>query len=270
MPTTFDALRANPPSGRSTALILDHAAYGSTVLLRGAPVPWVSPADCAGYFGQAQGLLRPDATLVDVGAAYAQHLASRPGLVAAMGARSRTGFALKTLLADDDTAEAVGKLVTVLSETSRQPLVLEVPSPLRWLAQAQLTVGSTTLDNIEPEHGEQASMYVADWLRRFGTLPVTLLALDARRADRAPLAGLPADDLRAYTPLTNVADHFRWELGLRTDQQVTLHTSQARGVIVPDSFWATEGDVPAGDFLFAKVPADAEPERVLARLATLD
>jgi hypothetical protein len=268
MSTTFDALLANPPSGRSTALVLDHAAYGSTVLLRGAPVPWTSPADCASYFGQAQGLLRPDVTLVDVGAAYAQHLASRPGLVAAMAARSRTGYALKTLLADDDIGEAVGKLVTVLSETSRQPLVLEVPSPQRWLAHAQLVSGSTTLDNIEPEHGEQASMYLADWLRRFGTVPVTLIVLDGRRTDRAPLGGLPADDLKAYTPLTNVAHHFRWELGLRTDQHVTHHTSEARGVVLPDSFWTGE-DLPTGDILFGEVPADAEPEAVLARLATL-
>jgi hypothetical protein len=270
MPTTFEALRAKPPSGRSTALILDHAAYGSTVLLRGAPVPWGSPADCASYFGQAQGLLRPDATLVDIGAAYAQHLGSRLELVRAMAARSRTGYALKTLLADDDLAEAVAKLVTVLSETSRQPLVLEVPSPLRWLAHAQLTAGSTALDTIQPEHGEQAAMYVADWLRRFATAPVTMLLLDGRRADRAPLAGLPAEDLEAYSPVVNVAQHLRWELALRTDQQVTLHTSEARGAVLPDSFWASESDVPAGDFLFGEVPADAEPERVLARLATLD
>ncbi|WP_195908138.1 hypothetical protein [Nostocoides sp. HKS02] len=217
-----------------------------------------------------QGLLRPDAILVDVGAAYAQHLASRPGLIAAMGARSRTGFALKTLLGDDDIAEAVGKLVRVLSETSRQPLVLEVPSPLRWLARAQLTSGATSLDTIDTEHGEQASMYLADWLRRFDTLPVTLLVLDGRRADRSTLAGLPADDLSSYAPLANVADHFRWELGLRTDQQVVLRASEARGAVVPDSFWTSEGDVPEGDFLFAEVPADVEPERVLARLATLD
>ena len=107
-------------------MILDHAAFGSHRLLRDRPVPWTEPVACQSYFGQAQSLLRPDATLVDLEAAHAQHLAVRPDLAEAMGARTRTGFALRTLLADRGVATEVAQLVRVLSQTSREPLVLQV------------------------------------------------------------------------------------------------------------------------------------------------
>jgi hypothetical protein len=268
MSTTFDTVLTSPPSGRATALIIDHTAYGTAVLLRGAPVPWSEPAACASYFGQAQGLLRPDTTLVDVGAAYSQHLANRPDLVEAMGARSRTGYALKTLLADDGLADAVVKLVAVLSETSRQPLVLHVPSPLRWLAQAGLDAGGT-LGKIEADHGEQASMYLSDWLRRFSSLPVALVLLDGRRDNDPALAGLPPDDLAAYTPIVNATEHYRWGLGLGTEDQVVVHGSAAVGAVVPPDFWTGSADAPIGDFRFTIVPADVRPEHVLDRLQDL-
>jgi hypothetical protein len=267
MSTKFDDVLSNPPSGRAFPLILDHASYGSTRILRGAPVPWSEPVACQSYFGQAQGLLRPDTTLVDVGAAYDQHLASRPELVDVMGARSRTGYALRTLLADDGLAAAAVRLVEVLGETSRQPVVLQVPAPLRWLALAQARAGNGDLTAIEPDHGESASMYLADWLRRFEQLPVTLLLLDGRRNDDPALSGLVAENLAAYTPVLNAVEHYRWGLALRTDHALDFHRGAA-GAVVPSSFWS-DGVAPQGSALFAEVPADAEPELVLARLAHL-
>lgn len=267
MSTKFDAVLSSPPSGRAVPLILDHASYGSTRILRGAPVPWSKPVECQSYFGQAQGLLCPDTTLVDIGAAYDQRLAARPELVMAMGARSRPGYALKTLLADDDLAAGAIRLVEVLGETSRQPLVLQVPAPLRWLALAQIVTGNSDLSAVEPDHGESASMYLADWLRRFEHMPVTLLLLDGRRDDNPALSGVATENLAAYTPVGNAVDHYRWGLALRTDRELTFHSGQT-GVVVPASFWV-DGVAPAGTALFAEVPADADPEVVLARLAHL-
>ncbi|MCV7228274.1 hypothetical protein [Mycolicibacterium komossense] len=265
--TKFDDVLTSPPSGRSVPLILDHAAYGSTRILRGAPVPWSEPVECQSYFGQAQGLLRPDTTLVDIGAAYDQQLSTRPGLIDAMGARSRTGYALKTLLADDDLTACATRLVEVLGKTSRQPVVLQIPAPLRWLALAQSRCGKSDLTGIEPDHGESASMYLADWLRRFEALPITLLLLDGRRNDDPALTGLVPEDLVAYTPVVNAVEHYRWGLAMRTDDELTFHGG-APGAVVPQSFW-TDGIVPPGRALFAEVPADAEPETVLAQLARL-
>lgn len=267
MSTTFDAVLTSPPSGRAVPLILDHTSYGSARILHGAPVPWADPTRCQSYFGQAQGLLRPDLTLVDVGAAYAQQLAQRPELVEAMGARSRTGYPVRTLLADEALAESVRGLVDVLGSASRLPLALQIPSPLRWLALAQAAAGQPDLTAIEPDHGESAAMYVADWLRRFETCPVALLVLDGRRADDARLDGLVDDDLSTYSPVINAVDHYRWGLALRTDVALELH-GHAPGALVPPSFWAN-GEAPVAKLLLAEIPGDAEPELVLARLAAL-
>jgi hypothetical protein len=269
MSTKFDDVLSNPPSGRTAPLILDHASFGSARLLHGAPVPWSEPVECQSYFGQAQGLLRPDVTLVDLGAAYAQHLAGRPELVEAMGARSRSGYALKTLLADDPLAAAVVGVTRVLAETNRQPLVLQVPAPLRWLALTRMATGQTDVAALELDHGESASMYMADWLRRFGELPVTLLLLDGRRADDPALTDLVDDDLSAYSPLVNAAAHYRWGLALRTDDALELHGSDDDGAVLPPSFWVDE-PAPEARLLLAEIPSAAEPERVLQRLASLD
>jgi hypothetical protein len=268
MSTKFHDLLSSPPSGRAVPLILDHASFGSARLLHGAAVPWSEPVECQNYFGQAQGLLRPDVTLVDVGAAYAHHLASRPALVEAMSARSRVGYALKTMLADDDLANAVAGVARVLAETSRLPLVLQVPAPLRWLALTSAAAGHGDPAALETDHGESASMYVADWLRRVDSLPVALLLLDGRRHDDRALTDVVADDLDAYTPLVNAAHHYRWGLALRTDDQLRLHDSDATGVVLPRSFWVG-GPAPRGSLLLGVVPADAEPEQVLERLASL-
>jgi hypothetical protein len=268
MSTKFHDVLTSPPSGRAVPLILDHVSFGSARLLHGAAVPWSEAVDCQNYFGQADGLLRPDVTLVDVGAAYTHHLAVRPELVEAMGARTRPGYALKTMLADQALADAVIGIVRVLAETSRLPLVLQVPAPLRWLALTSTAAGSGDIAALTVEHGEAASMYLADWLRRIGSLPVALLLLDGRRHDDRALAAVVPDDLASYTPLVNACDHYRWGLGLRTDERLELHGSDAVGVVLPGSFWVDE-QAPHGSLLLGEIPADAEPGQVLERLASL-
>jgi hypothetical protein len=268
MATKFDDVLTSPPSGRAVPLILDHASFGSARLLHGATVPWSEPVECQSYFGQAESLLRPDATLVDIGAAYTHHLAMRPDLAEAMGARGRVGFPLKTMLADDILADSVTGVVRVLAETSRLPLVLQLPAPMRWLALTSAAVGHGDLAALTVDHAESASMYLADWLRRVDSLPVTLLLLDGRRDDHHALADVIADDLDSYAPLINSADHYRWGLALRTDDRLHLHASDAAGVVLPSSFWVDQ-QAPAGRLFLAEVPADAEPERVLERLASL-
>jgi hypothetical protein len=268
MPTKFHAVLSSPPSGRAVPLILDHASFGSARLLHGAAVPWSEPVECQNYFGQADGLLRPDATLVDVGAAYAHHLVTRPRLVEAMGARNRPGYALKTMLADQSLADAVTGVLRVLAETSRLPLVLQLPAPMRWLALTSAAVGGGEPADLTADHGESAAMYVADWLRRIDSLPVALLLLDGRRRDDPVLANVAPDDLELYTPLINAAHHYRWALALRSDDSLQLHGEDAAGAVLPRCFWDGQ-PAPHGSVLLGEVPVDADPEQVLDRLASL-
>ena len=256
-----------PASGRRTPLILDHLRYTQALLLRGASVPWEDVAGFVSFFGQAQGLLKPDAALVDLGALYGAAVERRPELRAAMTARSRTGYALKTLLADESLAADSVALASAVAHTSRVPLVLQVPAPLTWLARLERQVGAGDPDGIDQDDAENMAIYLADWLRRLSSLPVAVLLLDARRAD---LAGLVADSLAESTPVANTAEHYRWTLGMRFDDRVETGGGEYAGAVLPARYWSgADVAVPEGSFLLSEIPATASPEVVLARLAEL-
>ncbi|MEU6535371.1 hypothetical protein [Streptomyces sp. NPDC047000] len=275
MAMDFAALLAAPPSGRRTALIVDHQHYARAVVLQGRPVPWTDPVAFAQYTGQVQGLLRSDTTLLDLGALYDDALTRDDALCTALSARSRTGYALRTLLAHEPTAVAAAELAGVVARASAAPLVVQIPSPMLWLARTHELSGAGPLTDLTADHAENAAMYVADWLRRLAAPPVSMLLLDEcdpRAGQYDPLAGeLPHPDDSVYAPVVNVTDHYRWALGRRTAQGVKVVGSGLNGPRIPPEFWHGDGvALPSGDFLLADIPADAPPETVLAQLAQLN
>jgi hypothetical protein len=263
----FASVISTPPSGRGTAVIIDHQQYAHAVLLRGQPIPWADPIAYSRFLGQAQGLLKPDTTLLDLGAVYDHLLVSTPQLRAAMSARPRAGHGLRTLLADEKAAEAALELATVVAQTSPAPLVLQIPSPMLWLARTHELSGSGWAADLEADHAENAAMYVADWLRRMSVLPASMLLLDERWTG---MGELPVVDAAAYTPVYNIADHYRWALARRTQDRIEVVGAAVIGTAVPLDYWLSDaGTAPSGDFLIADIPADAVPETVLSQLAKL-
>lgn len=259
-------LLALPTSGRRRAVVLDSHDYAQTVFLQGKPVPWQEPMAFANFFGQVQGVLGSDLALLSLDRFYAQRVAADPPLQAAMGAKSRTGFALRTLLGDADTTAAVVELATVFSQTQRVPVVLQIPSPMQWLARTHPFSGSDDVSSLDADNAENASMYVADWLRGFAALPLMAVLLD----DRGPAVGAESVPLETYSPIANVTDHYRWALGRRHDDRVELHGSALRGAVISAGFWSTDTEsLPDGDFLVGEVPHHAVPEQVLSRITAL-
>jgi hypothetical protein len=263
----FASVISTPPSGRGTAVIIDHRQYAHAVILRGQPIPWADPIAYSQFLGQAQGLLKPDTTLLDLGALYDFLLASDERLRDAMSARPRTGYALRTLLADARTAGAALELASVVSQTSAAPLVVQIPSPMLWLARTHELSGSGVAADLDAEHAENAAMYVADWLRRMAVLPASMLLLDERWTGAGEL---PLVDGAAYTPVYNIADHYRWALARRTQACIDVLGTAVTGTAVPLDYWLSDsGTAPPGDFLIADIPAEAVPETVLSQLAKL-
>lgn len=258
----------SPPSGRPKAVVFDHHGYASSVILRGRPVPWDNATTYAAFFAQAQGLLRPDAALLDLNRLYGHLTAGNSGLEAAMAARSRTGYALRTLLGDHDINRAVLEFVTVFAKTARQPVVLRLPSPMEWLMGTHHFSGSDDTSDLDADSAENASMYVSDWLRAFAALPIAGLLLDNRTpAGATRNVSVP---LEAYTPIANLAGNYRWTLGQLDDGQARLHGDTAVGAYIPAQFWLDpKVELPAGDFYLSEIPGAASPEGVLARLETL-
>lgn len=246
-------------------IVLDHLDYTRHLLLRGAPVPWDDVAGFVSFFRQGQGLLGAEAALVDLGAYYRSVVASRPELRDAMAARTRTGHALKTLLADDAAAVGAVALASAVATTSRAPLVVQVPAPLTWLGSLAAEAGAGNLDAIESHHAENMAVYMADWLRRLSGVPVATLLLDGRRTDRSEL---PPDSLEQSAPVANATEHYRWGLAMRFDDGVDLVGHDRGGAVLAGEYWTgTDLDVPDADLVVTTIPAQASPEDVLSRLA---
>jgi hypothetical protein len=267
MTVNFDTIVRTPPSGRGSAVLIDHQRYAQAVILQGQPIPWTDPIAYSQFLGRAQGLLKPDTTLLDLGAFYHHTVANDERLRSSLSARSRTGYALKTLLADEKTALAASELADVVCQTTRAPLTVQIPSPMLWLAQTHRLSGAGEVTDLDSDHAENAAVFVADWLRRLSGLPLSMLLLDERWTGEAHLRVVHD---AAYKPLSNVTDHYRWALGRRTIAGVTVVGSAIMGAPVPDGYWLNEdAAVPSGDFLLAEIPAHAVPETVLAQLAKL-
>lgn len=265
MTSSLESLVTTAPSGRTRPVLLDHDGYATAVIRQGAPIPWTDLASLTGHVGQVHALLDPDATWIDVGALYDAHLAGNPGLAAAMGARSRTGFPLRALLGDEDGVARVVRTGGTLADTTRRPLVLALPSPARWLARAHVAAGRK-LDSVDDVAADIASMYLAEWLGGLGALPVALVLLDARAAaGDSPVE--TAESPGAYSAVVNVAEHFGWTVAMRHDERIEVRDGVPDVGLVPEAFWFDGAALPDGAALLAAIPASAPPERVLDRLA---
>ena len=263
MTLSLQELLSEPTSGRSRAVVLDSHDYAQSVFLQGKPVPWQEPMAYANFFGQVQGVLKSDLALLSLDRFYAHRVASDPALRTAMSAKSRTGYALRTLLGDAETTAFVVELASIFSKTQRVPVVLQVPSPMRWLTGTHPFSGATDASDLDADTAENASMYVADWLRGFAALPVIAVLLN----DRSPAADGESVPLSTYSPVANVTDHYRWALGQRHDDRIELHGTELHGAVIAPEFWATDnGTLPDGDFLLGEVPREAIPEQVLSRI----
>ena len=201
-----------------------------------------------------------------------------------MAARSRPGYALRTLLGDEQARGTAAEAVRVLAATSGPvPLVLTVPTPGRWLVAAAQQAGS---DPGPPDAGqaETAAIYTADFLRMFAGTGVDGLLLDKGR--------VPAGELihpEAYRPVLNVADHYEWPVLVQTDAAAAWPHGPVPGVAVwlgsarrpgqrairslghrgrPD-FWDGADPPRTADLVLAAVPAQADPEAVMKRVRAL-
>lgn len=255
-----------PTSGRERAVLIDCHDYAQSVFLQGRAVPWQEPMAYSNFLGQAQGVLKSDLALLSLDRYYTQRLESNGDLRQAMGAKSRTGYALRTLLRDPATTERVIEFATIFVKTQRAPVVLQIPSPMQWLARTHQFSGAT--DELTADDAENASMYIADWLRGFASLPLAGVLLDDRAMAGGPEAAVVP--LAVYSPVANVTDHYRWTLGLRRTESVELKGGEVSGAVIQPAFWLEAGQgLPSGEFLLAEIPPTAVPEVVLTRISTL-
>ncbi|NTV09415.1 MAG: hypothetical protein HGA47_01400 [Zoogloea sp.] len=280
-----DDLPGKPGEG-SLRVWLKSSAYTKRLLLGEGSDPWGSAAQYLAYFSQAQGLLRPDVAVVDVGELYDSWLARNPRLQAELGSKRRLSFALRKLLEPDGPRQLLAEVVeAVLANLRGQvPLVLAMPSPKHWLYRANVLAGRSDVE-LDPDSIEDAAMYLADLVRSVSAFGVSGLLLEEHLADRE----LGETDIERYRPVINVAKHYRWSLVLRPQDEAVFASptlaefdavispvrraldGPALGLDVSQSFGegAALPRLDNREFYFVEVAVDARPEFVLESLARL-
>jgi len=276
MPTFIDRVKA----GDGRILWLDYVDYAGA-LLAGGNVPWLDTTASAAWLRKAQGLLRSDVITLPVGRACAAWLEAHPPLREAMRAKPRAVVPTRTLLADDALRSHLAELVRALRGSVPGPsFALVCPSPRAWVAEAYEQAHGCGVDVGEDE-ADSAALYIADFLRAFGESGIDALLL----VESAASEPVTAQDVACYRSALNVAAHYRWDVGLSVPG--TRYQGGAAGldfVVAPQAlpgavagrvltvdFWAGAAPPdPAPEcFRYATVPANADPERVLERLALL-
>jgi len=272
--------------GSGLRVWLKSSAYTRRLLLGEGGDPWQGAAQYLAYFSQAQGLLRPDVAVVEVGELFDSWLLRHPELRAELGAKRRLSFPLRKLLEQDGPRQQLAEVVeaVVANLRGQTPLVLAMPSPKHWLLHASQLAGRSGVE-LDPDGIEDAAMYMADLLRSVSASPVGGVLLEEHPDD----AEMGETDLERYRPLINVAHHYRWSLALRP-QGLTVAESPvlaefdavlssafvaavpvSTGVDVGCSLWSGDA-LPAlsqGQFYFVDIPASQRPEFVLESLARL-
>ncbi len=265
---------------------LDYIGYAGK-LLAGGKVPWTAVDGALAWLRQAQGLLRSSVVAVPIATIAAAWLDQNPTLRSAMAAKSRTIFPLRTLLADPGLRTHLrGLFEATGASLSALPLVAVIPSPRAWVGLAYDQAFPGTEAEIDEDAIDSAASYIADFLRE---LPQTIVA--GILLDESALATpLSTEVTSLYQPIFNIANHYRWQVGILAPQADTAGTIAAAsagapdfwittepvsaktcGIIVSDGFWSG-GSPPArpeGGFRYAAIPADAQPESVLERLSSL-
>ena len=291
MSVGFAAQLPAPKGNGQIRLWLKSADYAKHLLLGEAGDPWVSAAHYLAYFSQAHALVKPDVAVLEVADLYDSWAATHPDWAESVNKRRRPATALRKLIEPEAPRQVLAEVVeAVLAHLRGQtPLVLAIPSPRRWIRQANQLTGSDETE-LTGDDVEDGAMYIADLLRSVSTYALSGVLLEEPGA----AADFNADDLSHYQSMVNVVRHYRWDLALRLPGGTAVAPAElanfdavisnspeltnagaglsaAVGCDVSAAFAAGQAcpALATGQFYFAEVPAGLRPESVLERLSAL-
>ena len=265
---------------------LKSSAYTRRLLLGESADPWESASKYLSYFSQAQGLLKPDVAVIEVGELFDSWLGRNSGVRTELAGKRKLSFPLRKLLEQSQPRELLAEIIeAVLAQVRGQvPVVLAMPSPRRWLQHANRLAGRDDIA-VDQDSIEDAAMYIADLARAVSAYNVGGLFLEEGIDEEM----VDPTDLELYRPIINVAKHYRWPLAVRLGNAGMVANSavseievligsvglngggMAQGIDVGAKVWRTESVPPllSNQFYFVEVPKDERPEHVLDCLAQL-
>jgi hypothetical protein len=272
--------------------LLDFIDYANQLLNNGKKDIFLKPEIFISVFTQAERMLCPDLLQIHVNPFYEAFLETESAFVQTLKGK-RTPIALKNILAQAQPKSVICEIVTALRSLTKKPIVLTINSPQKWLHQVRKSVDENKQPGLTLDDFERASMYIAELLRTFSTLGFAAIIL----SETEETAFSSADLLTSYQPILNVANHYKWPLGIQintgknnstfVNEKVDFYLSQAmeieelaplwqQGLAVGGGlnrdFWTgklpKKMEAPKG-FFFGTIPPEAEPETVLSQLNLL-
>lgn len=267
----------------TSVLWLDYTGYAGALLAEDKP-PWLNTTECIAWLKKSQSLLHSDVVTLPLTQVFDAWIAAHGSLQKSMEAtKPRPPLPLRSVLADEGLRQHLAELVTatraafphtVLALSSLSPKLL-VP----WACQHAGRGGQIEVDD---DAVDSATLYMADFLRGFGASGIDVVLLE-ESASSEPRS---ADDLHLYQTLFNLGVHYGWEIGLRLPVgNCSENLADGHGFVIsprsppgvfhglPVEFFGGEEAMPptrpAGGFLFAQIPKNANPEKVLERLSAM-
>jgi hypothetical protein len=266
---------------KNPAIWLDFISYANRLFNQGQPDIWSNPVTFLSVYGQGQSLLHSDVISIPVLPFYTNWLKNNPDEITALKGK-KLKFIFKKMISYGTPKHTIQEVLKGISHLyfQKQPIVLIIPSPQLWLLEAAKLTDSESAA-IDENLVDAASIYLADLLRNFSDAGLSGIVID-----EAVESLLPSDAVEQYLqPVINVAHHYQWEIGywkkssrikqsfadfiLEPDNQKILGKS---ALVLKRSWWAETSDsVVFGDapLIFAEIPVDAVPERVLQKAEEL-
>jgi len=274
MGTRFvDMLDEAREQGR-TLICLQGDSFMESAILRNRPLPWTRPTEYVASYTQLMALLKPDIAVFDVELFLIGWLEQNHGVLAEMRGKKRLRFALKKLLGMEEPREVVRELVSALCASISQPLFLLLPPNARIVNWANMRANGGAQRSVGDLDIDSVSVYIADFLRAFSGLDIagTLLQLQ-------PGSDLDDGLQELYSPIINVAKHYRWSVGAlapspgRVDPDLSIldfwigEAPPATGIAVRSTDWDAPPRDHSSTLLYVPVPGELAPDRVIESFA---
>ena len=284
-----------PPFSRGeTNVCLNFFSYAKKLFAGTEENLWKNPASFLSFYSQAQGLLRSDILILPIEYFYTAYLSDHPDLLEQWKGK-KAKFVLKKLLAQEEPRDIIVEVLSGLSHlySDRHPIVLMLPSPQHWLLQIQQIESLGSHHSLSSDDIDSASIYLADYLRKFSNSGLSGIVLE----ECSTLIIDPIEALGLYRPISNVAEHYQWAMGLQIEDQIkemaslnekidfilyegtnlsTIGTLCDKGIPcgggLDKAFWTGEiatDQLEVKGLAYGTIPEDAQPEKVLERLRKL-
>ena len=258
---------------------LDAWEYCRRLILNSERLAWNDNAALDDFIRKSDALLHSGINCLPLTDFLAWVVDAMPNLRTDMAEKSRTGYALKTLLSNEAVRQALIQAANIAENAvPNKPLVLAVPSPRYLTTWAYEYAHGKAPDVMGIDQADSGGVYLSDFVSCLGHTHLSAIVVNE--------SGWHPDGWREessiYTPLRNVTGHQQWSLGVKIpfkpEDEATLanfdfaicplslsSASLKAGIWLGEEFWQSDSSAVTEDFSFSVIPVDAIPEKVLEK-----